>query len=112
MEGVLMVLVTDFSNKNYKPLPMSFNSLSELPTIRLTCSKYKPIEHQFFPFISRFWKGVKLTSIDFAQKLVEQRKEWVEKVQIFSYKIKKQYQKGIQVAKDFLEAVLKPMVVF
>lgn len=41
--------------------------------------------------------------MDFAQKLLEQRKDWIDKVQIFSYQIKKQYQKEKKVAKAFLE---------
>ena len=66
------------------------------------CSKYNPIEHQFFPFISRFWQGVKISSVKFAKKLIEQRKKWVDTLQIFTYEVEKQYEKGIKVPKDFL----------
>ena len=66
------------------------------------CSKYNPIEHQFFPFISRFWQGVKISSVKFAKKLIEQRKKWVDTIQIFTYEVEKQYEKGIKVPKDFL----------
>lgn len=67
------------------------------------CSKYNPIEHKFFPFITRFWQGVKLDCLQTAQKLIEQRSLMVEKIKIYVAPIKELYQKGHKVAKDFLQ---------
>lgn len=66
------------------------------------CSKYNPIEHRFFPFITRFWQGVKLDSLQTAQQLIEQRSQMVDTIKISVATIENQYQKGKQVAKDFL----------
>lgn len=66
------------------------------------CSKYNPIEHRFFPFITRFWQGVKLDSIKTAQQLIEQRSLMIDTIKISVTTMENQYQKGKQVAKDFL----------
>jgi hypothetical protein len=67
------------------------------------CSKYNPIEHRFFPFITRFWQGVKLDCLQTAQQLIEQRSQMVEKIKIFVHVIQQQYLTGKKIAKDFLQ---------
>lgn len=67
------------------------------------CSKYNPIEHCFFPFITRFWQGVKLDGVQTAQQLIEQRSQMVEKIKIFVNVMEQQYLKGRKIAKDFLQ---------
>jgi hypothetical protein len=67
------------------------------------CSKYNPIEHRFFPFITRFWQGVKLDCLQTAQQLIEQRSPMVEKIKISVHVIQQPYLKGKKVAKDFLQ---------
>ncbi len=65
--------------------------------------RYNPIEHRFFPFITRFWQGVKLDCLQTAKQLIEQRSHMIDTVKISVATIEHQYQKGKKIAKDFLQ---------
>jgi hypothetical protein len=67
------------------------------------CSKYNPIEHRFFPFITRFWQGVKLDCLQTAQRLIEQRSLMIDTIKIYVARMEHQYEKGKKLAKNFLQ---------
>jgi Rhodopirellula transposase DDE domain len=68
------------------------------------CSKYNPIEHRLFPFITKAWNGVMLDGIDTMVRLVEERtKNLKSKIKISVCKIEKAFKKGVTVYDDYLE---------
>jgi hypothetical protein len=66
------------------------------------CSKYNPIEHRLFPFISRAWEGVILDSIDTMVQLVEARTQKLKcGIKIVVDKIQEKFEKGVTVFDDY-----------
>ena len=68
------------------------------------CSKYNPIEHRFFPLITKAWNGVMLDCIDTMVRLVEERTMNLKsKIKISVDKIDRAFKKGVTVYDDYLD---------
>lgn len=67
------------------------------------CSKYNPIEHRIFPYVTKALKGVMLDSAETAKALIEQRAKTKTGLKVFAKIINKHYEKGKKAAKSFLE---------
>jgi Rhodopirellula transposase DDE domain len=66
------------------------------------CSKYNPIEHRFFPFITRAWEGVILENVDTMVQLVEARTQKLKcGIKIVVDKIQQKFKKGVTVFDDY-----------
>jgi hypothetical protein len=66
------------------------------------CSKYNPIEHRLFPFITRAWEGVILDSVDTMVQLVEKRTKKLKcGIKIIVDKIEQEFKKGVTVFDDY-----------
>lgn len=68
------------------------------------CSKYNPIEHRFFPHVTRACQGVVFKNIEFALQLME-KTSTTKGLKAFVYLIDKVYQTGRKVASDFKETM-------
>lgn len=66
------------------------------------CSKYNPIEHRFFPHVTRACQGVIFTSIELVQELME-KTNTTTGLKAFVHIIDKVYETGRKVAADFKE---------
>lgn len=66
------------------------------------CSKYNPIEHRFFPHVTRACQGVIFTSIDLVKELMA-RTNTTTGLNAFVHIIDKVYETGRKVAVDFKE---------
>lgn len=66
------------------------------------CSKYNPIEHRFFPHVTRACQGVIFTSINLVKELME-RTNTTTGLKAFVHIIDKVYETGRKVAVDFKE---------
>ncbi len=64
--------------------------------------KYNPIEHRFFPHVTRACRGVVFTSIELVKELMEKTKTQMG-LKAFVHTIVKVYQTGRKVADDFKE---------
>jgi transposase len=64
------------------------------------CSKYNPIEHRFFPHVTRACQGVVFTSVELVQELMENTTTKTG-LKAFVHIIDKAYQTGRKVADDF-----------
>lgn len=67
------------------------------------CSKYNPVEHQFFSHISRFWQGVKLESIKQVRQLTRLKAKLCHGLEIKVATLRKVYRKGKKVTEQQLE---------
>jgi len=68
------------------------------------CSKYNPIEHRFFPFITRAWEGVMLDTVQTMRDLIEERSQkLVSGIKIFVSQLNQSFEKGITVFDDYLD---------
>lgn len=68
------------------------------------CSKYNPIEHRLFPFITRALEGVMLDSVQTIKKLIEERTEDLAcGLRIFVSHLEQTFEKGVTVFDDYLE---------
>ena len=65
-------------------------------------SKWNPIEHRVFPHITRALEGMPLNSVSEAKKQIESAKTKTG-LTVVADVIKKTYQKGKKVAKDFMD---------
>lgn len=66
------------------------------------CSKYNPIEHRLFPFITRAWQGVVLDSTDTMVQLLQERTQKLKcGIKIFVDIIQDKFQKGVTVFDDY-----------
>lgn len=66
------------------------------------CSKYNPIEHRFFPHVTRACQGVIFTSIELVKELLE-KTSTTTGLKAFVHIIDKVYAIGRKVAADFKE---------
>ena len=66
------------------------------------CSKYNPIEHRFFPHVTRACQGVIFTSIELVKELME-KTHTKTGLTAFVHIIDRVYQTGRKVAADFKE---------
>jgi len=66
------------------------------------CSKYNPIEHRFFPHVTRACQGVIFTSVALVQELMANTRTKTG-LKTFVYVIDKVYETGRKVAADFKE---------
>jgi len=66
------------------------------------CSKYNPIEHRFFPHVTRACQGVIFTSLELVKELLE-KTSTTTGLQAFVHIIDKVYAIGRKVAADFKE---------
>ncbi len=66
------------------------------------CSKYNPIEHRFFPHVTRACQGVIFTSIELVKKLMEKTSTKTG-LKAFVHIIDKVYETGRKVADGFKE---------
>jgi Rhodopirellula transposase DDE domain len=68
------------------------------------CSKYNPIEHRLFPFITRAWNGVLLDSISTMKDLVSRRcSDLKSGIKIFVDVTKESFKAGVRVFDNFLD---------
>ena len=68
------------------------------------CSKYNPIEHRFFPHVTRACQGVIFTSVELVKQLME-KTHTKTGLQTFVHIIHKVYHTGRKVAADFKETM-------
>ena len=68
------------------------------------CSKYNPIEHRFFPHVTRACQGVVFASIELVKELMEKTHTQAG-LKAFVYIIDKVYQTGRKVADDFKQTM-------
>jgi hypothetical protein len=66
------------------------------------CSKYNPIEHRFFPHVTRACQGVIFTSIELVEELME-KTNTTTGLKAFVHIIDEVYETGRKVAADFKE---------
>jgi transposase len=66
------------------------------------CSKWNPIEHRFFPHVTRACQGVIFTSIELVKELME-KTHTMTGLKAFVHIIDRVYQTGRKVAADFKE---------
>lgn len=68
------------------------------------CSKYNPVEHKLFPFITKAWSGVLLDTVSTMINLVKIRCDNLKcGLKIIAEEIKGVFQKGVTVFDDYLE---------
>jgi hypothetical protein len=68
------------------------------------CSKYNPIEHRFFPHVTRACQGVIFTSMELVKELME-KTTTTTGLKAFVHMIDKAYEKGRKVAADFKQTM-------
>lgn len=68
------------------------------------CSKYNPIEHRFFPHVTRACQGVIFTSIELVKELMD-KTSTTTGLKAFVHIIDKVYETGRKVAADFKETM-------
>jgi hypothetical protein len=66
------------------------------------CSKYNPIEHRFFPHVTRACQGVIFKSLELVKQLMEKTKT-KQGLRVNVYILDKAYQTGRKVTKEFKE---------
>jgi hypothetical protein len=66
------------------------------------CSKYNPIEHRLFPHVTRACQGVVFKSVELVKRLME-KTHTKKGLDVFVKIVRKTYQTGRKVAKDFKE---------
>ena len=67
------------------------------------CSKYNPIEHRVFPYITKALQGIPLDSVRTVKELIENRAKTKTGLKVFANIIDKAYQKGKKASQEFLE---------
>lgn len=67
-------------------------------------SKWNPIEHRLFPHVTRAMDGVKLDSVETVKNLIRDTKTETG-LKVFVRETKKIYEKGVKVAKEFLDKI-------
>jgi len=68
------------------------------------CSKYNPIEHRFFPHVTRACQGVVFASLELVKELMEKTQTQTG-LKAFVHIIDKVYQTGRKVADDFKQTM-------
>lgn len=66
------------------------------------CSKYNPIEHRFFPHVTRACQGVIFTSIEVVKELMQKTRTSTG-LNAFVHLLDRVYETGRKVAADFIE---------
>ena len=69
------------------------------------CSKYNPIEHRVFPYVTKALKAIPLDNIQTVKELIEKRAKTKTGLKVFANVIDKVYQKGRKASEDFLENI-------
>lgn len=77
-------------------------------TIRIThypsyCSKYNPIEHKVFPYVTKALDGIVLHNVETVKELIENRAKTKTGLKVFANIIDNIYQTGKKATKSFLE---------
>ena len=67
-------------------------------------SKWNPIEHRLFPHVTRAMEGVRLDSVETVKNLIRDTKTETG-LKVFVRETKKIYEKGIKVAKEFVDKI-------
>ncbi len=67
------------------------------------CSKYNPIEHRVFPYVTKALSGIMIDSVKTVKKLIENRAKTKTGLKVFAQVTKKEYEKGKKASKEFLE---------
>lgn len=67
------------------------------------CSKYNPIEHRVFPYVTKALQGIPLDSVQTVKELIENRAKTKTGLKVFANIIDKAYQKGKKASQEFLE---------
>lgn len=67
------------------------------------CSKYNPIEHRVFPYITKALQGIPLDSVQTVKELIENRAKTQTGLKVFANIIDQTYQKGRKASQQFLE---------
>jgi len=67
------------------------------------CSKYNPIEHRVFPYVTKALQGIPLDSVQTVKELIENRAKTKTGLKVFANIIDKTYQKGKKASQEFLE---------
>ena len=66
-------------------------------------SKYNPIEHQVFPYVTKALDGIVLDKVETVKKLVETRAKTKTGLKVFSNIIDNIYQTGKKATDNFIE---------
>jgi hypothetical protein len=67
------------------------------------CSKYNPIEHRVFPYVTKALQGIPLDSVQTVKELIENRAKTKTGLKVFANIIDKAYQKGKKASQEFRE---------
>lgn len=67
------------------------------------CSKYNPIEHRVFPYVTKALSGIVLDKVETVKELVESRAKTKTGLRVFSNIIDKVYLTGKKATNSFLE---------
>lgn len=67
------------------------------------CSKYNPIEHRVFPYVTKALNGIMIDSAKTVKRLIESRAKTKTGLKVFAQITKKKYDKGKKASKEFLE---------
>jgi len=66
------------------------------------CSKYNPIEHRVFPYVTKALQGIVLDKVETVKQLIDERAKTKTGLQVFSHIIDTIYQTGKKATQDFL----------
>lgn len=69
------------------------------------CSKYNPIEHRVFPYITKALRGIPLDRIQTVKELIESRAKTKTGLKVFANIIDKVYQKGHKASEQFRDNI-------
>ena len=67
------------------------------------CSKYNPIEHKVFPYVTKALDGIVLNNVETVKELIENRAKTKTGLKVFANIIDNIYQTGKKATKSFLE---------
>jgi len=65
------------------------------------CSKYNPIEHRVFPYITKALQGIPLDSVQTVKELIESRAKTKTGLKVFANILDKEYQIGNKASDEF-----------
>lgn len=66
------------------------------------CSKYNPIEHRVFPYVTKALQGIVLDKIETLKQLIDSKANTKTGLQVFSHIIEQVYHTGKKATQDFL----------
>lgn len=67
------------------------------------CSKYNPIEHRVFPYVTQALQGVVLDKVETVKQLIDERAHTKTGLQVFSNIIEQVYHTGKKATQQFLQ---------